>query len=57
MEEPSFENIASSFIILNPYPDPFNQRLMLEFTLPEAGEIKLAVYDVLGREIQVLGVG
>jgi|GEM_PF-363734 len=42
---------------LNCSPNPFNQRLALEFTLPEAGEIKLAVYDVLGREVEALGAG
>jgi|GEM_PF-3505457 len=49
--------VLSTFGISGLYPNPFNQRLALEFTLPEAAEIKLAVYDVLGREIQVLGDG
>jgi len=39
------------------YPNPFNQRLALDFTLPAAGEIKLAVYDITGREVETLGTG
>jgi len=46
-----------TFEMLKVYPNPFNQRLALDFTLPAAADIRLAVYDVLGREIQVLGIG
>jgi len=48
---------SSGFMLYPPNPNPFNQRLALEFSLPEAAEIKLAVYDVLGREVQELGIG
>jgi len=43
--------------IITCYPNPFNQRLALDFTLPEAADIQLAVYDIQGREIQALGAG
>jgi len=39
------------------YPNPFNQRLTLEFTLQEAGEVSVIVYDSMGREIAALGLG
>jgi disulfide bond formation protein DsbB len=41
-----------------PYPNPFNPSrsgaVMLSFALPEAGPARLAVYDVLGREVALL---
>jgi hypothetical protein len=33
------------------YPNPFNPTTTIEFTLPETQNVKLIVYDVLGREV------
>jgi len=38
-------------------PNPFNPTATVEFTLPSAGAIRLAVYDVTGRLIAVLADG
>ena len=38
-------------------PNPFRSRATLRFTLEEAGPIRLAVYDALGREVAVLAEG
>lgn len=35
-------------------PNPFASRAALAFVLPEASHVRLAVYDVLGREVAVL---
>lgn len=35
-------------------PNPFQQKTTLEFESDEAGPVRLAVYDVLGREVAVL---
>lgn len=37
-----------------PTPNPVRGRTMLAFSLPVAGAVRLAVYDVLGREVAVL---
>jgi len=37
-----------------PYPNPFNGAANLEFALPRAGEVKIVVYDVMGREAATL---
>ncbi len=36
------------------FPNPFSSEATLRFALPEAAEVRLAVYDVLGREVAVL---
>ena len=36
------------------YPNPFNPSTQIGFTLPESAQVSLAVYDVLGRQVQLL---
>ncbi len=39
------------------FPNPFSQRTTLALSLPEAAEVRLAAYDVLGRAVAVLASG
>lgn len=34
------------------YPNPFNPATKIAFTLPEASQVELVVYDVMGREVR-----
>lgn len=36
------------------YPNPFRGRTTVQFALPEASHVTLAVYDVLGRQVALL---
>ncbi len=36
------------------YPNPFNPQTTIEYALPEAGDVSLIVYDMLGREVRTL---
>jgi uncharacterized lipoprotein YddW (UPF0748 family) len=36
------------------YPNPFNPSTIIAFDIPENGLVKLTIYDVLGREIEIL---
>ncbi len=36
------------------YPNPFNPQTSIDYALPQAGDASLIVYDMLGREVDVL---
>ena len=36
------------------YPNPFNPQTTISYGLPQAGPVRLTVYDALGREVAVL---
>ena len=38
-------------------PNPFSDRSVISFTMPESGAVHLAVYDMLGRTVQVVAEG
>jgi hypothetical protein len=56
MEEAAAGSAAENpAVALGPaLPNPFSSRAALAFTLPEPSRVRLAVYDVLGREVVVL---
>jgi len=39
------------FRICAPYPNPFNERMTIEYEIPSDGHVRLAVYDILGNRI------
>lgn len=41
----------ASFQLLYNYPNPFNPVTTISYTLPEAGNVQIKIFDVLGREI------
>ncbi len=36
------------------YPNPFNPTTMIQFDLPQPSQVRLVVYDMLGREVRTL---
>jgi hypothetical protein len=42
---------------MNVSPNPFNDELRIELDLPTPGPIRLAMYDILGREVTTLFEG
>ena len=46
-----------SFELSAPYPNPFNPETTIAFEMGDAGLVKVAVYDVQGREVSKLADG
>lgn len=47
-------NSGESFFSLKNYPNPFNPETNISYTLKASGNVKITVYDRLGREVTVL---
>jgi hypothetical protein len=47
-------SIPALFMYGQSYPNPFNPMCNLQFSMYNAGQVKLAVYDIQGREAQTL---
>ncbi len=45
---------ASDFVLQQNYPNPFNPSTMIKYSVPEASNVKLTMYDALGRQVKVL---
>ena len=46
--------LPSGFVLHQNYPNPFNAGTMIRFEVPLVSTVRLAVYDVLGREVREL---
>lgn len=54
-EHPGLTPVSAE--LLSAYPNPFNASTVISFNLPSAGNVKLAVYDIAGREAASLVTG
>lgn len=48
------ENVLPQDFKLFSYPNPFNPSTTIEYELPEYSNVSLIIYDIAGREVQVL---
>ncbi|MBD3235028.1 MAG: T9SS type A sorting domain-containing protein, partial [candidate division Zixibacteria bacterium] len=46
-----------SFSLNQNYPNPFNASTQIEYTIPQSGNVRLTVYNLLGQEIAALQDG
>ncbi len=53
-EEVSEDEISTDYVLFGNYPNPFNPTTTISYNLPEAGNVQIKVYDVLGREVAKL---
>ena len=50
-QEGSLEAVPTEYALEAAYPNPFNPTTEIRFALPEAADVRLTVYDALGREV------
>ncbi len=48
------EELPAEVTLSTNYPNPFNPETTIRYALPQAGEVRLVVYDLLGHEVAVL---
>ncbi|MBU1637320.1 T9SS type A sorting domain-containing protein [bacterium] len=46
--------LSNNYLVAKNYPNPFNPVTTIEFSIPTAGQVELAVYDITGREVASL---
>lgn len=51
------ESVSGAFDALEAYPNPFQERLLLDFTLWENADVQLEVFDLVGRLVQSTALG
>ncbi len=49
--------VPSSYELAQNYPNPFNPSTKINFSIPKSGNVKLAVYDMIGNEVSVITNG
>jgi hypothetical protein len=56
LEEPSnYTTLSpSDFQLENNYPNPFNPETIIEYKVPKTGQVKLAIFNVLGQKVKTL---
>jgi hypothetical protein len=54
VEEEQIFEIPTTYLLSNNYPNPFNPSTKIKYSVPQASQVQIKVFDVLGNEIETL---
>ena len=54
LQDQQLNNFPDCFILYQNYPNPFNPATNIKFSLDKGGMVKLAIFNILGEQVQVL---
>jgi hypothetical protein len=46
--------VPSEYSLMQNYPNPFNPSTAIQYSVAKAGNVKLIIYDISGREVGTL---
>ncbi|MCU7500535.1 MAG: T9SS type A sorting domain-containing protein, partial [Ignavibacteria bacterium] len=49
--------IPKEYALFQNYPNPFNPSTTIQYDLPEDSRVRIAVYDILGKEVSLIADG
>ena len=52
--KPISTEIPTVFNVYQNYPNPFNPKTLINFDIPKTADVKISIYDLLGREVAVV---
>ncbi len=48
------ENIADKYELYQNYPNPFNNQTKIRFEIPKFSEVRIVIYDILGKQRDII---